>query len=97
MSLNFWELIYHFFDDDNDKDMVEYEFENGTDFKCMITAHKESEDVLILNVLDPEQWEMVQSIVELTEGQVSDVIRSLSDDEVDQIRLDLSHWDLEGD
>ena len=97
MSLNFWELIYKFFSEDHDEsqDIVEYEFEGIDDSQCVVTAHKEGESTLVINLIEIDQWEMIKDIAEITNAQISDVVKGLSPQEIDQIRLDLGEMDLD--
>ena len=97
MSLNFWELIYKFFSEDHDKnqDIIEYQFEGIDDSQCVITAHKEGEDVLVINLIEMDQWEMIKDVADITNTQVSDVVKGLSPQEIDQIRLDLGEMKLD--
>ncbi len=97
MSLNFWELIYKFFSEDHyeDQDIIEYQFKGIDDNQCIVTAHKEGEDILVINLIELEQWEMIKDIAEITNAQISDVVKRLSPQEVDQIRLDLGEMDLD--
>jgi|694.fasta_scaffold18706_17 hypothetical protein len=97
MSLNFWELIYRFFNEDHDEnqDIIEYQFEGIDDSQCVITAHKEGEAILVINLIEIDQWEMIKDIAEITNAQISDVVKGLSGQEVDQIRLDLGEMNLD--
>lgn len=97
MSLNFWELIFKFFSEDHSQDgeIVEYEFEGLDDSRCIITAYSEGDNIIVVNLIDMDQWEMIKDIAEVTNAQVSDVVRGLGPDEVDQVRLDLSGMDLD--
>jgi hypothetical protein len=97
MSLNFWDLIYKFFSEDHDEgqDIVEYQFEGLDDSQCVITAHKEGESILVINLIEMDQWEMIQDIADITNTQISDVVKGLSPQEIDQIRLDLGEMDLD--
>jgi hypothetical protein len=97
MSLNFWELIYKFFSEDHDEnqDIIEYQFEGIDDSQCVVTAHKEGESTLVINLIEIDQWEMIKDIANITNAQISDVVKGLSPQEVDQIRLDLGEMDLD--
>lgn len=99
MSLNFWELIYMFFNEDHDEnqDIIEYQFKGMDNNQCVVTAHKEGEATLVINLIEIDQWEMIKDIAEITNAQISDVVKRLSSQEVDQIRLDLGEMDLDLD
>jgi hypothetical protein len=42
-----------------------------------------------------DQWEMIKDVADITNAQISDVVKGLSPQEVDQIRLDLGEMKLD--
>ena len=83
MSLNFWEFIFKFFSEDHsdDGEIVEYEFEGLDDSRCVITAHTEQDGVIVVNIIETEQWEMIQETAKMLDAQVADIVRGLGHDE----------------
>jgi hypothetical protein len=96
MNENLWELLFKFFGqvfDEEAGDILEYDYEGLDNYKCVITAYKEG-DVITVNLIDIDDWEMILDISEVTETELSDVVKGLTDKEVYQIRLKASEFGL---
>lgn len=95
MDFDFWKILYEFFSSTHETDeIVEYEYEGLDKYRCVITAHKKDEETIIVNLIDQDQWEMIVDMAEITETDISDVVKGLTDDEVSQIRLRASEFGL---
>ena len=94
--MNFWDIIRIFLEQGyTNDDMVEYQFEGLDDLKCVITIYSEGDSILVINLIEKDQWDLIVDFAEFTNTEIPDVVKNLTEDEVKQVRLDLSKFDLE--
>lgn len=95
MDFDFWKILYDFFCKTQEtSEVIEYSYEGLDNYRCVITAHKQDDQVIIVNLIDQDQWEMIVDLAEMTETDLSDVVRGLTSEEVSQIRLRASEFGL---
>lgn len=95
MNFDFWKILYEFFSATHETDeIIEYEYEGLDEYRCVITAHKHDEDTIVVNLIDQDQWEMIVSVAEMSESDLSDVVKGLTGEEVLQIRLRANEFGL---
>jgi len=95
MNFDFWKILYNFFNQTHEKDeIIEYEYDGLDKYKCVITAHRQDEDTIVINLFDIEKWEMVLDLCEVSGSDISDIVKDLGEDEVLQIRLSARDFNL---
>ena len=84
-----------FKNNEDDQNIIQYNIEELDNYNYVITAHVESENTLVVNIIETDKWEMIVEVAELTEKEIPDVVKGLSEKEIRQLRLDMTEWDIE--
>jgi hypothetical protein len=94
--MNFWEMLNDMFKkNEDDQNIIQYNIEELDNYNYVITAHVEDENTLVVNIIETDKWEMILEVAELTEKEIPDVVKGLSEKEIRQLRLDMTEWDIE--